>query len=70
MGQEQQHSFDKLKLALATAPLLSVVYLHKPFLVEIDASGMAVGVVLLQDGRLVAYESKKLNEAQRNYSAY
>ena len=43
---------------------------HKPFVVETDASGTAVGAVLLQDGRLVAYESKKLNDAQRNYSAY
>ena len=26
--------------------------------------------VLIQDGHLVAYESKKLNHAQQNYSAY
>ena len=29
-----------------------------------------VGVVLLQDGHPIAYKSKKLNDAQRNYSAY
>ena len=69
-GEDQQRSFDKLKLAIATAPILSVVDPHKPFVVETDASGTAVGAVLLQDGRSVAYESKKLNEAQRNYSAY
>ena len=69
-GKEQQRSFDRLKLAIATAPLLSVVDPHKSFVVEIDASATAIGAVLLQDGRPVAYESKKLNDAQRNYSAY
>ena len=37
---------------------------------ETDASASVVGVVLLQDGHRVAFESKKLNNAQRNYSAY
>ena len=69
-GEDQQRSFDKLKFAIATAPVLSVVDPHKPFVVEMDASGTAVGAVLLQEGRPIAYESKKLNEAQKNYSAY
>ena len=42
----------------------------KPFVVEMDASASAVGAVLLQDGCPVAFESKKLNNAQCNYSAY
>ena len=47
-----------------------VVDPRKPFVVETDASANAVVVVLLQDGHLVAFERKKLNNAQRNYSAY
>ena len=47
-----------------------VVDPRKPFFVETDASANAVGVVLLQDGHPVAFESKKLNNAQCNYSAY
>ena len=39
-------------------------------MVETDASAKAIGVVLIQDGHLVAYESKKLNRAQQNYSTY
>ena len=35
-----------------------------------DASAKAVGAVLIQDGHPVAYESKMLNGAQKNYSAY
>ena len=64
-GEEQQRSFDKLKVALATAPILAIVDPQKPFVVETDASAKAVGVVLIQDGHLVAYESKKLNRAQQ-----
>ena len=67
---EQQSSFENLKVAIATAPVLVVVDPHKPFIMETDASASAVGAVLLQDGRPVAFESKKLNNAQHNYSTY
>ena len=62
-GKDKKCSSNKLKLAIATtAPILSVVDPHKPFVIETDSSVMAVGAVLLQDGHLIAYESKKLNE--------
>ena len=57
-------------MALATAPILAIVNPHKPFVVEIDASARAIRAVLLQDGRPMAYESKKLDRAQLNYSPY
>ena len=33
-GEEQQHSFDKIKVALATTPILAIVDPQKLFLVE------------------------------------
>ena len=62
-GDEQQCSFEKLKVALAMAPILAIVDPHKPFVLETNASAKAVGAVLLQDGRPIAFESKKLSRA-------
>ena len=67
-GEEQQQSFDKLKVA--TAPILAIVNPQKPFVVETDASAKAIGAVLIQASHYVTYESKKLNRAQQNYSLY
>ncbi|MCO5558830.1 hypothetical protein L7F22_012418 [Adiantum nelumboides] len=69
-GESQQRSFDKLKVAIAAAPVLTIVDPNKPFVLETDASGEAMGAVLMQRGRPIAFESKKLDCAQQNYSAY
>ena len=64
-------SFNKLKNALITAPVLAFPQPNK----EVDASGAAVGGVLSQyqdDGSIhpVAYFSTALNPAQRKWSTY
>lgn len=70
-ASEQQHAFESLKAALTSAPVLLVPDMDKPFHVFADASQQAIGAVLMQDqGRglqPVAFESRKLTPAERNY---
>lgn len=71
---ECQKSFDLLKSLLCSAPVLSTPDMDKPFRIECDGSNFAVGAVLLQQDKdlnwkPLAYESKKLSQAERNYPA-
>ena len=63
-----QDSFEKLKRSLIEAPLLRTPDESKPYDVVTDASDLGLGAVLLQEGHPVAFESRKLNSAELNYT--
>jgi hypothetical protein len=70
-----QKAFKELKHRVTTEPVLAHPVLTDPFELEVDASGFAMGVVLLQkkeDGKKhpIAYYSKTLSAAERNYDVY
>ena len=68
---ETQESFEKLKEGLITAPVLGYPDPTKRYILDTDASAVGVGAVLsqVQEGqeRAIAYYSKTLDPAQRNY---
>ena len=65
-SQKFQDNFDKLKGLLTTTPILKVEYPYKDFSVCVDASKEELGGVLIQDGHVICYESRKLKEHERN----
>ncbi|CAD6189835.1 unnamed protein product [Caenorhabditis auriculariae] len=68
-----EEAFETLKQKLVTCPVLQGPAIDQPFILESDASGIAVGAVLLQrkspeePPHVIAYASRKLNKAERNY---
>ena len=54
-------AFEDLKSKLSSLPVLKFLEFDKPFEVHTDASDFAIREVLIQDGRPIAYESKKLD---------
>ena len=72
---EAQASFDALKLALSSAPVLRTFDPARRAVLTTDASNIAIAAILTQpddEGHQhpVAYESRKLTAAERNYPAH
>ena len=65
---ECQRAFDQMKALVSSDALLAFPDHTHPFDVETDASEYQLGSVIKQHGRPVAYYSRKLNSAQRNYT--
>jgi transposase InsO family protein len=65
---ECQQSFDTIKAILAKDIFIRYPDHSKPFHVYTDASDTQLGSVIIQEGKPVAYFSRKLNPAQCNYT--
>jgi hypothetical protein len=68
--EEVEKSFNLLKKNIMEQPIMVFPDFCKTFQIKCDASGFAIGVVLSQDDRPIAYFSEKLNEAKIKYSTY
>jgi hypothetical protein len=65
-----QEIFEKLKQLLTTAPILKVADPHKDFVVCMDASKEGLGGVLMHEGYVIVYESRKLKPHEKNYATH
>ena len=70
-----QEAFDTLKRKVTEEPVLLHPILTRPFELKVDASGFAIGAVLMQKGdddkrHPVGFYSTTLTPAERNYDIY
>ena len=72
LGKEQQEAFDEIKARLQRPPVLTMPDKRGRFRLNSDTSKLATGSALyqVQDGspRLIAYVTKRMPEAAKNYS--
>ena len=68
--QECEHCFQILKEKLVTAPFLILPEPGKCFIVYSDASRVGLGCVLMQDGKVISYASRKLKTHEQNYPTH
>ncbi|XP_060077578.1 uncharacterized protein LOC132557106 [Ylistrum balloti] len=73
-GTRERISFQNLKEALSSPPVLGFADYTKPFELHTDASSIGLGAVLYQDHdgtcRPVAYASRGLTKTEKNYPAH
>ncbi|GFW76790.1 retrovirus-related Pol polyprotein from transposon 412 [Trichonephila clavipes] len=65
---EAQDSFDQIKRTLTEAPILQLPNFSEQFNLFTDASGVGIGAVLQQNQKPIAFASRTLNKAERNYT--
>jgi RNase H-like domain found in reverse transcriptase/Reverse transcriptase (RNA-dependent DNA polymerase) len=63
-----QQAFDTIKRVIAREVLLAYPDFSKKFKIFTDASDKQLGAVITQEGRPIAYYSRKLNSSQLNYT--
>ena len=70
MDRGVREGFKQLKDMLTRAPVLVLPRPGVPFVVYTDASGVGVGCVLMQEGRVIAYASRQLRKHESNYPTH
>ncbi|GJT55165.1 putative reverse transcriptase domain-containing protein [Tanacetum coccineum] len=69
-GEEQERAFQTLKDKLCNVPILALLEGSKDFVVYCDASGLGLGCMLMQRGKVIAYASRQLKINGKNYNTH
>ena len=67
-GPEQAEAFRTMKKIIAKETLLAYPDFSKPFTIHTDASHKQLGAVISQDGKPIAFYSRKLKPEQTRYT--
>jgi hypothetical protein len=68
--EECDSAFIELKRLLTSVPILRVSDMEKDFIVCTDASKQGLGTMLMQDGGVIAYASRKLKKHEELYTTH
>ena len=66
--EEHQTAFDNMKKIMARETILSYPNFNKAFEIHTDASKTQLGACISQEGKPIAFYSRKLNPAQTRYT--
>ncbi|XP_048624125.1 uncharacterized protein LOC125592769 [Brassica napus] len=69
-GKETEEAFQRLEKALTTTPVLALSEQDKPYTVYADAFRFGLGCVLMQEGKVITYASRKLRKHEENYPTH
>jgi hypothetical protein len=64
------HAFQALKDVMCLTHVLSLLDFTKTFVLECDASKKGIGVILMQDGRPLAFTRKQISKRHLGQSIY
>ena len=65
-----EECFQELKKRLTSAPILVIPSGSEGFVIYSDASGLGLGAVLMQHGKVIAYASRQLKDYEKNYPTH
>lgn len=67
-GKNQQESFETLKRDLTSDKVMVYFNATKQTVMIVDASPLGLGALLTQDGKVISYGSRALNDVETRYS--
>ena len=67
-GDKERAAFKMAKRIMAQEVMLAYPDFSKPFQIHTDASHYQLGAVIFQEGKPIAFYSRKLNDAQTRYT--
>ena len=70
MVRSKGAAFQQLKQAMTSGPILALPDFSIPFVLETDAFGVGIGVILIQHDRAITFLSQALFLKHQGLSAY